>query len=182
MNEDQLVTYFEKLAIQSKEINHNLNGKKSFFYVEDGFNLDEFDEKIRSAAQSPTLILVADDGTFSDNNTSNHTQEISADLLFIGRIKSNNTIRSIRSECLSIALHFLAKMKYDAGKSKIHPEGKKVFFRIDQIPYKKIGPLNLEWYGYSLTFTLTCPFGYTVNSGTWRDNELLVQPIKGPDD
>lgn len=170
MNEDQFVSYFENLAIQSKEINHMAGGVKSFFYIEDGYNLDEFDNALRKAVQSPTVMLVADDGMFNDNASASYNQEMDGQLLFIGKLGGGRTIRSIRAMCLPIALNFLAKMKYDAHKKQILPNPKDlVHFRIDRVPYEKIGPLSLEWYGYSVSFKFICPFGFSVTSAIWRD-------------
>jgi len=29
--------------------------------------------------------------------------------------------------------------------------------------------MNDYWYGYMASVTFICPFGYSVNSGTWTD-------------
>jgi len=178
MNEDQFIEYFENLATQSRDINHDQEKKKSFFYIEDAFTLDEFDEALRNAAQTPVMILVADDGSFTDNNSANYTQEVEGEILILARIQPKKNIRQIRAMCLPIVLSLLARMKLDSSKNKILPDPKKkVFFRIEDIPYRKIGPMNLEWYGYAFNFKFICPFGFSVTSGSWRDIDAVVVPV-----
>lgn len=168
INEEQIIAYFESLAVNSRELNHTDQGRESFFYVEDGYDLETFDEALRSAVQSPTMLLVADSGEFADNDSENHTQEIEGQFYILGQKSDDKSIRTIRAECLIIALNILARMKYDARKQQIVP-GSIVNFRIDKVPYSKVGPMFIEWYGYEVSFSFICPFGYSATSATWRD-------------
>lgn len=170
IQEHEFIDYFENLSIQHKLLNHQVDGEKTFFYIEDAFDLDEFDQQVRRITAPMAAMLVADDGQFNDNNSSNHTQELEAQLLIIARKGNDQSIREVRSACLTVALEFLTRMKVDASQGKILNDPKRrVNFRIERIPYKKIGPIHALWHGYEVSFTITCPFGWRVSSGTWRD-------------
>jgi hypothetical protein len=168
INEEQIVNYFEALAISSKAINHTADGGKSFFYIDEPDNLDEFDQALRSSATSPAMLLIADEGEFDDNNTANHTQEISGQFYILAKTNDDFTKRNARAMCLPIVLDFLARMIVDARKNKLIPS-KAITFRISKVPYKTVGPIDLTWYGYAVWFSFICPFGFTVTSGSWRD-------------
>ncbi|WP_316743437.1 hypothetical protein [Pedobacter antarcticus] len=170
IQEHEFIAYFEELSINHKSVNHQPETNEAFFYVEDAFDLDEFDQHIRRLTCQMAVMLVADDGQFNDNNSNNHTQELDAQLLFLARKSNDQSIREVRSGCLNTALEYITRMKSDANQGKIlNDPRRRVNFRIERIPYKKIGPILDEWYGYELSFTITCPFGWKVSSGTWRD-------------
>lgn len=167
IDEEQFISYFENLAIDNKQLNHEVDGKKSFFYIETADDLNAFDDALRSSASSPAFLLVAEDGELNDNGSENHTQDLNGQFYVVAQISKNRSIRQARALCLPIAVDFLTKMKRDAKKHLIFP-GHLVTFTIDKIPYQKVGPMREDWYGYAIWFTFTCPFGYTVNSGSWR--------------
>jgi hypothetical protein len=171
INEEEYISYFENLAIDSREINHTLEGKETFFCIDNPDNMQEFDNALRNCVGSPAFLLVADHGEFNDNNSVNHTQEINGQFYIVAKKTDELSIRQARALCLPIALNFLARMKKDAREKKIIP-GKLITFRIDNIPYQKVSEMNVVWYGYTVWFTFTCPFGFTVDSGTWRNNNL----------
>lgn len=168
MTEDQYISYFENLAEQSKDINHKLDGKNSFFYIEDGSDLDEFDQALRDGIPSPCMLLVGDDGELDDNDSENHLQNLDGEFFILSRKTSDKTIRQLRAECLPIAINILARMKRDAKAGNI-VENKTVHFHISKIPYLKVGPMNGKWYGYMIAFRFECPFGFAVTDANWRD-------------
>lgn len=178
IDEEQFVSYFENLAIRSKAINHTKDGGKSFFYIEEPDDTSQFDDALRNAVTSPTFLLVADNGEFSDNNTENHTQEINGQFYVVAKITDRLNSRQARAFCLPIVVDFLARIKQDARKNEILAR-KIISFRIDKIPYQKVGPINDKWYGYTVWFSFTCPFGFSVTSGSWRDNNNPAPPVGG---
>jgi hypothetical protein len=40
---------------------------------------------------------------------------------------------------------------------------------IHGIQYDPVGPMADNHYGYTFRFKITCPFGFTVDSGNWLD-------------
>lgn len=168
MNDAQLISYFENLAKQNLNLNHKKEGRDSFFYIENGYDLAEFDQSLRNTVQSPVMLLVADDGEFNDNNSAVYTQSLDGQFFILGRKTNETSVRQIRAICLPIVMGILGRMKFDSSKNLIIPGGL-VHFRIDRAHYSKVGPINLAWYGYQVTFEFTCPFGFKVDSGTWHD-------------
>ncbi len=168
MNEQEYVDYFENLAIQSKDINHTQGGKDTFFYIEDGDDLDAFDQALRTGVQSPCMLLVGDEGELDDSDSENHVQQAEGSFYILSKKTNNRSIRELRAECFPIAVRILAKMKQDAKRNRVVP-GKTVHFRISRVPYGKVGPMNGSWYGYVMAFRFDCPFGFSVTSEFWRD-------------
>ncbi|RQO65074.1 hypothetical protein DBR40_24690 [Pedobacter sp. KBW01] len=165
-DEELYVSYFENLAIDSKDINHTESGK-SFFYIDEPDDTEEFDNALRDSATSPVFLLTADQGEFADAQSNNHTQEISGQFYVLARTGDLLSRKQARKLCLPIIIQFLAKMKKDAGRKAILP-GKNVTFTIDKVPYQKVGPMNTQWYGYTVWYTFTCPLAFTVSSSSWR--------------
>lgn len=169
MTEQQYIDYFTSLAIQSKEINHTENGMVSFAYIEQAFDLDAFDEKLRSATSSRFFLLISEEGSFSDNGSLNYTQAVDGEFLVVERTGNARTISQARNNSLLIGQNFLSRMRIDSSKRGQIVPGAAVHFRIDNVDYEKVGPLDDQWYGYLFRFRFTCPFGFTVDDATWRD-------------
>lgn len=167
ITEQQIVDYFEALAIDSKDINHEQNGNKSFFYVEDPDTLDSFDNALRASTSDHVMLLMAADGEFLDNNSANYVQEANVECYILARVKSDVSSIQAKSFCLPVALNFLARMRIDSGKG-VMIGTKNLRFRIDKIPYQAVGPINTEWYGYALFCTFHCPLVFKPTSASWR--------------
>lgn len=167
MNEQQYTGYFEALAEKSTLINHNQDGRKSFFYIENADDLDEFDQALRNAVQSPTMLLTAEDGQLDDNESKNYTQAIDGQFYIVARKTGTVTPAELRAECFEIMRQFIAKIRQDSRENKIL-EGKRIDFRVNDIPYRKVGPMYNDWYGYTVLFRFTCPFSFSVNPASWR--------------
>lgn len=167
ITEQKIVDYFESLAIDSKDINHEFEGNKSFFFVEDPETLESFDDALRSSTSSHVMLLMAADGEFNDNQTNNYTQEVNVECYILARVNSETTSIEAKSFCLPVALNFLARMRIDSGKGLMLGE-KRLRFRIDKIPYQAVGPINTEWYGYALLCTFYCPLTFALTSASWR--------------
>lgn len=166
IDEELYVSYFENLAINSKDINHNESGK-SFFYIDEPDDTEEFDQALRNSATSPAFLLTADQGEFTDSQSNNHNQGIDGQFYVLAKTSDTLSRKQARKLCLPIVIQFLAKMKMDTGRKAILP-GKYVSFTIDKVPYQKVGPMNVQWYGYTVWFTFTCPLAFTVSSSSWR--------------
>jgi len=168
VTEDKYIEYVKKLASAHIDLQHGVNGVSSFFEIEDEENFGNFDDALRNATARTVMLLVAAEGELDDNGCDNHTQEMDCQFYILQKKRAGVTIPQIRSACIVIIKEILGRMKSDARSNKI-VVGKNITFLISKVPYRKVGPMNLDWYGYTVMIRFTCPFGYTVDSGTWTD-------------
>lgn len=169
ISELNYIAYFENLATQSMDFNHVAGTNDAFFYLPNTYDLTEIDNAIKSSKSVPMLLLDSIAGQLDDNQSENYVQTINGqftilDMAIVGKA---STIRDARDKCLPIGLNVLARMKRD-GKANVllSPNIK---FTISKIPYDPVGPMAIKHYGYTFRFKIYCPFGFSVNSGTWRD-------------
>ncbi|HEX8607197.1 MAG TPA: hypothetical protein VF679_01010 [Pedobacter sp.] len=167
ITQQDIVDYFEALAIDSKDINHQFEGKKTFFFVEDSDTLDGFDDALRNSAASPVMLIMAADGEFDDAGSNNYTQEVNIECYILARVKSDLNSIQAKSLCLPIALGVLSRMRIDSNKGVMIGE-KRLKFRIEKVPYQSVGPMNTEWYGYAVLCTFYCPLNFKLTSASWR--------------
>jgi hypothetical protein len=168
VTEDQYISYFEKLAIAHRQILHDPEGLISFVEVEDPEDLTAFDEALRSATGDTVMLIVAGEGELNDNNSENHVQTVDTQIYILQRKRDGMATAEIRTFTIGVITDLLGRTKNDARSGNVIP-GKVITFRINNIPVRKVGPISLNWYGHTAWITFSCPFGYTVNSGTWTD-------------
>ena len=157
-SEADYIEYYENLATQHKCIVHD-EADKSFFYVENPDDLEEFDEYLRTIKKRVAMLLVANNGEFNDNGSNNYTDELNAQVYIVIRKTGDKTIRELNNEAKIILRSVIARTRKD------HPKE----FRINKVPYTPVGPMCENWYGYTAMLTFICPFGFSVDSGTWLD-------------
>lgn len=168
LTEDQFISYFEKIATAHPLFAHDAAGIKSFFEVEDPEELTSFDAALRSTSASTVMLLVSGEGELDDNDSNNHLQAVEVQIYILQKLKTGITIPAIRSTCMQALVDILGFTKKAARENKLVP-GKTINFRIEKVPVRKVGPMNLNWYGYTALLTFTCPFGWKLDSGTWTD-------------
>lgn len=164
MTEIEYRDQFEVLATLHKELLHT-EGNKAFFYIDSIDELSEFDKALNLMKKDACMLLVASDGEFDDMGTENHVDEMSGSVYILLRKRTGSTNAQLYTSAKSILLDVLARTKSDL---RTNPDPRKRF-RISKIPYQKVGPMNSNWYGYVAGLTFNCPFGYSVNSGSWTD-------------
>ena len=167
MNEDQYINYFSQLAKSHTKLQHGVNGMKSFYYIEDEFSMEEFDNALKNMRSSTCMLLVAEDGQLDDADSENYSDHIDGSLYILGKVSDNgDNIRTVRAKCKPIIMQVVKKMRKDSRDRAILP-GKIIHFRISNLPYQRVGPMNMEWYGYMVTFRFVCPFVNSVETGIW---------------
>ncbi len=168
LTEDQFIQYYEKLARAHTTIAHDPAGVKSFFEIEDPDELGNFDKALRGKVGSTVLFIFAGDGEIDDHDSNNHVQTIVCYLYIMQKKTDTISSANIRSNCITIVNDLLARTKTDIRAGFIVP-GRPVTFRIDGIPVGQVGPISLQWYGYAVKVTFSCPFAARSESGTWTD-------------
>jgi hypothetical protein len=167
ITEEQISEYFEALCIDSLDINHTLDGKESYFFVDEPDSLESFDEALRSSDASLVFLLVAEDGEFDDNNSANYVQETNIQAFVLARTGNDLSSKQAKTLCLPVIHSFLAKMRLDSNKG-VMVNAKLMKFRIEKIPFQSVGPINEAWYGYTFWCTFYCPLAFKAKSGSWR--------------
>ncbi|KAA8483766.1 hypothetical protein BDE36_1767 [Arcticibacter tournemirensis] len=168
MSEAQYISYFENLAKQSIAIGHDPDqGRYSFFYIEDPYNMEEIDLAIRNRLTLPALLLETSDGELDKNATTNYTDTIKCVFSVIGKANTTEELRQSRDQCKRIGIEILARMSHDSSRNAIVP-GKNVYFRIEEVEYSPIS-VDTLFFGYQFSFRFVCPFGFSVDSAIWHD-------------
>ncbi len=170
MNEASYISYFQNLAIQSKDLQHNTTGlKKSFLVVDNPFDLTALDAAIRTTLKVPAMLLDIPEFSPSGNGTANFTNTVNGMFMIIMKANKNN-LATVRDQCLEIGMKFLYRMHYDYKRQAIE-SGKPVFFQMDDTQVEPVGPIAVEYHGYLFRFSFICPFGFSVNGASWTDLE-----------
>jgi hypothetical protein len=169
VTELQYIAYFTNLATQHRQIGHVEGKKDAFFFIPLAYDLAEIDKAVRNTKSAPFLALDAVRGSFNDNESESHIQIIEGQITIADKVETGKviTIREAQDKCLQICRDILARMKYDSRKRQlIQPLAT---MRINNVQYEPVGPMAVNHYGYTMRFEIACPFGYTVDSGTWLD-------------
>jgi hypothetical protein len=169
VTEIEYIAYFTNLASKHKQIQHQEGTKNAFFFIPLAYDLGEIDNAIRNTKSTPFIAVDALRGSFDDNDSENHVQIIEGQFTIADKAESGKaeSIRTVQDACLKIGLEFITRLKHDARKKLLfNPHAK---FTISNVLYDPVGPMSMNHYGYTFRFQITCPFGYTVDSGTWLD-------------
>ena len=169
VTELEYIAYFTNLASQHKQILHEAGKKDAFFFIPLAYDLSEIDKAIRNTKSAPFVAVDALRGAFDDSGSENNVQMIDGQFTIADKATSgeDESIRTVQDTCLRIGLDFITRLKHDSRKKQLfNPLAK---FSISNVRYEPVGPMNMNHYGYTFLFSIACPFGYTVDSGTWLD-------------
>ena len=158
MTEEEYIALFETMAANHREIAHTPE-RKSFFYIEEPDELGEFDQALKSMGKNVAMLLVANNGEFNDNGSNSYHEELNGQMYIVVRKTSGKSIREINSFARKVLLDVLGRVR------KEYPTK----FRLNNLQFQKVGPMNDVWYGYTVQISFDCPFGFVVNSGNWLD-------------
>lgn len=170
ISELQYIDYFTQLAINHKSIAHVPGTKDAFFFIPLTYDLAEIDSAVRNTKSAPFMALDAMRGKFNDYSSENNVQLIDGQITILDKIDKGklSTIREAQDKCFKICFDLVTRMKSDRRKGNMFGNNL-VNFSISNISYDPVGPMAINHYGYTIRFQIACPFGYTVDSGTWLD-------------
>ncbi len=168
ITEEAYIAYFTDLATKHKEIAHTIGGRQSLFYIPVEMDLAEIDKAIRDKKSVPMLALDSMRGGFGSNQSARGLQTIEGQFFVLDKAEVGKVedIRRAHDRCLKIGFEILARMVVDLKGEKMVPGTR---FTIDDVKYDPVGPMASTHYGYTFRFPITCPFGFTVDSGNWTD-------------
>ncbi|MFN8406766.1 MAG: hypothetical protein U0X71_04725 [Sphingobacteriaceae bacterium] len=159
MIEATYIHYFEQLATQHRKLQHGSGGKnKSFFVIQNTYDLTEFDNAIRNNPCERVLLLDMPTGYLTDNGSANYTQFSKIDFMIVGKATSE-TISAVRQDCFQIGMDFITKIRTDQQKQAIIPN-RNVYLQENNIQYDLVGPIQQSHHGYSFSFQFCCPFAW----------------------
>src|SRR5690606_28647616 len=121
------------------------------YVIDDSYDLSEFDNALRNFSSVPAMILEAGAGVLNDNNAASYNDSMQSSFMIVDKRNGKEPVRKVRSRCLEIAKQILYKMRKDCNAKIIKP-GVNIQFRIDDIHYTPVGPMNLAYYGYMVSF------------------------------
>lgn len=163
MTDFDYIEYFKKLAVYHRSIAHSETGK-AFFFIENADDLEAFDDALRSTPSHFVMLMCFEQGELDDSGSENHVDEVAISIYILIRKGEDRDLGFIKDESKKILMDMITRTKRDFRKSE-----KKPTFNISKIPYQSVGPMKDEWYGRMAVLSFVCPFGYTVDSGTWSD-------------
>lgn len=165
MTQDEFIGYFKGLAVAHRDIAHT-DKKESFFYVEDEFNVEELELAFRKRIKMPALLLMSPGGSLSGNGSNNYTDEIDATFMIVDSALTVDKNRAAKDRTKRIGMDVVARIRQDSKSGRIG--NRAVHFGFDGVSYAPVDVLGL-FVGYAFHLTLTCPFGFTVDSANWLD-------------
>lgn len=164
-------SYFENLASKSKLI-------KSFYYINDRYNLASFDNAVKSVqGQTPTFLLeqysydVAEGSAPSRNYIKTLNGQFN--ILLKTTAGQQSSIEAARATGEMIADRYIGRMRrdFDSGQPIIlddDTQSGNVFYKVSA-KCEPIGPINADYYGIACLFSWYTSFGVPVSSDDWTD-------------
>jgi hypothetical protein len=167
--------YFIKLATQNLDIAHTENDP-AFFFIKDRFNLEEFDNAIRSAGHTPAVLLENYSFDKEDSGSAkNYWKFLSCRFNVLAKAEVGNeaSIDEAQTYCESIAEEIIDKMReqlQDGMTFELTPGDKspRIFFPVQNIKGDFIGPISTDYYGVTVGFTWKTKNASTSNPAKWQ--------------
>ncbi len=168
--EEYYKAYFANLVSVS---NHLV----AFYYINDRYNMDAFDNAVKSVGQTPALLLEQYDYETGDTGTRNYRKTLQGQFnILVKTIKGNQaSIESAHSFGEQIADMVIARMwnDFSGGGTITNPDDNTVsgtiFFNRAKAKVQAIGPVNADYYGVSCVFNWETPVTMQVSSDDWSD-------------
>ena len=171
VSQQNIIDYFNNIATQHRRLNSGASNKKAFFFIPEAYNLTEIDNAIRNLDIAPFIMLDAMRGTVTDNGGESHTNDITIQFSILDEAEVGNaeSIRGARDSAFKIGTDVLTRMKADSRARNFLAASPNARMRINNVHYNPIGPMQIKYYGYVFSLTITCPFSFEVTSATWLD-------------
>jgi hypothetical protein len=157
-----LVSYFEKLASEHKEIKHT-SAKKHFYR----FELDEVITALCSNINYPALILEAYDFNYGDSQSDNIMKHRSGAFILIDKVPDQgdyNRIHEVWDKMEQIGDDILVRMRADKA-SRNEPAVRD--FNISASEGVPFSVKSLGQYGVRFTFTLKSAVNNEIDTTRW---------------
>ena len=157
--------YFENLAAKHIALAHS-EQNKSFFYIDNPFELTAIDQALGYMQSNKCLLLDVPDRLWDDNASNNYTDKISCQFTVLKRESDKTQLLNARNETLAIVEDFLVKIRQNQSSRTLF-NSTNAHMRIENVSIQAVGPMKLEWYGYTVVVSIICPFVPAKNAGNW---------------
>ena len=165
ITEQSLRSYFENLAAKHTVLTHS-EENPSFFYIDNPYELNAIDEALRNMSQEICALVDTPDRVLNDNASGNYVEAINLQFTILKKQSDSTLLLQTRDAVLPIISDFLVKVRQDNHTGNIFGSAT-AKMKIVNVKIEPVGPMNLEWYGYTAIITLTCPLALTPNDAIW---------------
>jgi len=144
-------TYFQNIAISHKQILHSIDGKKAFFYTNDG---QEVTQTVSGTGVSfPCMVLSIHNGKFADQNVIKNMMFGSFEIRDkVADATNYDNILAAYTNCYNIGQQIIAKIQRDM--EDLGYNGAVPNFNINTVSYVYTGPMSDAQYGCKFSFEL----------------------------
>lgn len=164
---------FTRLATVNADLQHT-EEKPAYFFVKDKYDTEAFDNAL-SYAGSNALLLEAYSRKDSDNNNRNYFKQLLCrfTVLASAEIGSQETIDDAQEKSENIAEEIIFKLReiFEQGAGITMPENGgssgPLFFKLNDVMYDPVGPMNTNYYGVTVGFTLNAQLKAKSNPQKW---------------
>jgi hypothetical protein len=157
--------YFENLAAKHIGLAHSATNQ-AFFYIDNPYELSAIDLALGYMASKKCLLLDVPDRLWDDNASNNYTDKITCQFTILKRESDKSLLLEARNQTMAIVEDFLVKIRQDQS-ARILLGSVNAKMRIADVKIDAVGPMKLEWYGYTVLVSIICPFSPAVNNGNW---------------
>lgn len=157
-----IVDYFRSIAENLKDLN-------GFFRMD----LTEIEHSFRSNAQFKCLVLESHEGNFEDSTMQSNVNDRTFAFTIYDHPKNMDYDDQNQklSECESVGLKVIARMRHDASLPGHFLYGK---FNVGTVTYAKVGPVFAErLYGYRFIGSIKGVESLKVDPSDWTDDPLV---------
>jgi hypothetical protein len=163
--ESEYKAYFESLATKHIAIAHS-NADKAFFYIDNPYELSTIDDALGYISKRICVLVDVPERLINDNNSTNYVDKISCQFTILKRESDKTLLVEARDSVLPIVEDFLVRIRQNQSAGTLFGDNKNRM-KIDNVKIDPVGPMKLEWYGYTAIVTIICPFAPAVNDANW---------------
>lgn len=160
MSPEIITNYIERKAIESSFIQHVPDSEhdRSFFVIDDPYDLSEFDKALRSLSKSPSMLFELMDGSIDDQNNASYLNTVNCSFMILDRVGEDELIRNCRDRCYRIGKDLIKQILKDVRDMDIISD-KMISCPLNS-NYIPVGAIDNQYYGYQFTLQFVGPDGF----------------------
>lgn len=165
ITENALKSYFENLATKHATLQHSPENP-SFFYIDNPYELTAIDAALRNMTAEIALLVDTPERNLDDNLSNNYVESINIQFTILKKENDSTLLLEARDAVLPVINDFLVKIRQNASDRSLVGSSLNRM-RITNVKIDPVGPMNLEWYGYTVIITVACPLALNTNDAIW---------------
>jgi len=171
MTEQFLEDYFKNLATVSVDL-ANTDEATSFYRMKDQFDLDEFDNAVRSMSKDKCMLLEIGEGSICEYDSQNDMPKIGLHVL-CKSTEEFSDINAARDLAKTILLKIVARMRLDCKGQHERVDqmdgplrAQRVTFDT-KIKFANMSAIDGNWYGKTFYFYFRSPLNLAYDTNDW---------------